>query len=115
MAIQKSTPSVKKIVENEGENKTMTGTTQKESKRRKIFNAAGYAVGSVALFSAACIALPAMLSHISGALYKSSLKKANHDDDDWGPVLERKEIPSEPEQPAQAELPKEEGTNGDQY
>ncbi len=115
MAIQKTTPSVKKIVEDEGENKTMTGTTQKERKRRKIFNAAGYAAGSIALFSAACIALPAMLSHISGALYKSSLKKANHDDDDWGPILERKETFGEPKQSAQAELQKEEGTNGDQY
>lgn len=115
MAIQKTTPSAKKIIKDERENKAITGTTQEESMRRKIFSAAGYAAGSIALFSAACIALPAMLSHISGALYKSSLKKANHDDDDWGPILERKETSGEPKQSAQAELQKEEGTNGDQY
>lgn len=63
-----------------------------ESARKKhleVLKVGRYTVGSVALFAIACVTLPTIISNISGALYKSSLKKANHDDD-WGLVIERK-------------------------
>lgn len=103
----------KKMAESEMEAKAILELAQKKEKRRKVLNTVGYVVGSVALFAVACAALPSILSDVSGALYKSSLKKVNHDDDDWGPVIERKETPIESGQPEQAQFQEEEGTDGD--
>lgn len=103
----------KKTAGTEVEAKATMDLARKKEKRRKAWNTVGYMAGSVALFAAACVALPNILSNVSGALYKSSLKKANHDDDDWGPVIERKETSIEPVQPEQAELQEEEGADGD--
>lgn len=83
-----------------------------KKKQRKALNVVGYAVGSVALFVVACTTLPNILSNVSGALYKSSLKKTNRDDE-WGPVIERKETPVEAEQLEKTELQEEDGADGD--
>jgi len=102
----------KKMAEVEVKTKATTESAQKKEKHRKALNAAGYVAGSIALFVVACATLPSILSNISGALYKSSLKKANRNDDDWGPVVERKEKPDESEQPEPIAI-QEEGADGD--
>lgn len=102
----------KKMGEAEEKAKATAESAQKKEKHRKALNAAGYVAGSIALFAVACAALPPILSNVSGALYKSSLKKANCDDDDWGPVIERKEKPDESEQAAPI-AKQEESADGD--
>nr|WP_303661857.1 hypothetical protein [Bacteroides intestinalis] len=103
----------KKMAEAEIEAKATIESIQKKEKRRKTVNTISYVVGSVALFAVACVTLPSILSNVSGTLYKSSLKRANHDDDDWGPVIERKEASAEPEQLEKAELQEEDDADGD--
>lgn len=99
------------MVEDELEARTIEEAARKRKKRHKVLKTAGYAAGSVALFAAAWTTLPNLLSNVSGALYKSSLKKSNHDDDDdWKPVIEWEETPVEPEQPIETE---EERPDGD--
>lgn len=88
----------------EMEVEAMLESAQKKEKRHRALNAVGYAAGSIVLFAIASAALPSILSKVSGALYKSSLKKTNHDDDDWGPIIERKEKPAEQERQEQAEF-----------
>lgn len=69
-----------------------------EQKRyRKALWSTGYVVGSIALCVAGFLILPPLMSYVSGALYKESLKRSNRDDDDndWGPVMERKEKTNE--------------------
>lgn len=98
----------------EMEVEAMLESAQKKEKRHRALNAVGYAAGSIVLFAIASAALPSILSKVSGALYKSFLKKTNHDDDDddWGPIIERKEKPAEQERQEQAELQMEVSTNG---
>lgn len=52
-----------------------------------------YVVGSLALFAAACVVIPMIMPNISGKIYKESVKRSNkkaEEDDDWGPVMEKK-------------------------
>lgn len=97
----------------EADVRTTEELSKNKKKQHKVLDTVGYVAGSVAFFAAACAIIPSILSNVSGALYKSSLKKANHDDDDWGPLIERKEQPGDSEQPAQIELQEEEGVDGD--
>lgn len=60
-------------------------------KKGRIKSKAGYVIGSIALFAAACVAVPAAMAAVTGILYKASLDTAAVDDDDWGPVIEKKE------------------------
>lgn len=82
---------VKKIADSGAKGKAMVESAQKKEKQHNVLSAVGYVMGSMALFTVACVTLPTILSNVSSTLYKSSLKRANHDDDDWGPVIERKE------------------------
>lgn len=52
----------------------------------------GYIVGSIALCAATAIAVPILLPKLSGKINKDMTKRSNaaHDDDDWGPVIEKK-------------------------
>ncbi len=64
-----------------------------ENKKRCIMKSTlGYVVGSVALCAAGFLAIPKALLYISGKINKSMVKKSNakKSDDDWGPVIERK-------------------------
>lgn len=66
--------------------------TAKTAKQHTLLSSVGYVIGSVALFTAACAVIPPLMSNISGALYKASCKGFKDvDDDDWGPVVERKD------------------------
>ena len=60
------------------------------NKKRKVKSKVGYVVGSIALFAAACVAIPVALTIATGALYKVTAPEFK-DDDDWGPVIEKKE------------------------
>lgn len=113
MTAQEIKSLAKKNAETEIKTKTVIEAAQKKKKRRKVLNAAGYVAGSIALFAVACATLPSIFSNISGALYKASLKRTHRDDDDWGPVIERKEMPSEPEQPDETATQEEGGKDGD--
>lgn len=62
----------------------------KPEKIKRIGKKVGYAIGSVALFAAACVVVPVVLSTATGMLYKATAPKVK-DDDDWGPVIEKKE------------------------
>ena len=59
-------------------------------KKHKIRNKVGYVVGSIALFATACVTVPVALAAATGMLYKATAPKVK-DDDDWGPVIEKKE------------------------
>ena len=61
-------------------------------KRSKVVPAIIYAVGSVALFAVACVAISNYLPYVSGTITKNAAKRSNSkvDEDDWGPVVERK-------------------------
>ena len=63
---------------------------EKLAKRERIKKKVGYAVGSVLLFAAACVTVPVALAKATGILYKATGPKVK-DDDDWGPVIEKKE------------------------
>lgn len=63
---------------------------KKLAKRERIKKKVGYAVGSVILFAAACVAVPVALATATGMIYKATTPKVK-DDDDWGPVIEKKE------------------------
>lgn len=67
-----------------------TENEKKLAKRERIKKKVGYAVGSVALFAVACVTIPVALTTATGILYKATAPKAK-DDDDWGPVIEKKE------------------------
>lgn len=102
-----------KITEAEMMAKATAETEQKREKHHKVLTTAGYIAGSAALFAVACATLPTILSHVSGALYKSSLKKINRDDNDWGPVIERKEKSGGPEQIDEPAAREEDSKGGD--
>lgn len=51
---------------------------------------AGYVIGSVVLLVAACVAIPVVMTAAADTLYKATVPKVK-DDDDWGPVIEKKE------------------------
>ena len=54
---------------------------------------------SLAAFAAACVAVSELMPRISGTITKAAAKRtnANCDDDDWGPVIEKKEVSTEEE------------------
>ena len=58
-------------------------------KKHKVRNKVGYIVGSMVLFAAACMTIPAALAAATGMLYKAAAPRVK--DDDWGPVIERKD------------------------
>lgn len=57
-------------------------------KHERIKKKVGYAIGSLILFAAACVTVPALLATATSLLYKATTPKVK-DDDDWGPVIER--------------------------
>ena len=66
-------------------------------KKKKKSKVARYVVGTIALFAATAVAVPVLLPKISGKINKSMTKRKNaaHDDDDWGPVIEKKNTEKE--------------------
>lgn len=67
---------------------------EKESKKTKksIIRFIGYLVGSAALFAAAVAVIPELMPKVSGVINKELTKASNarKDDEDWGPVIEKK-------------------------
>ena len=61
-------------------------------KRIKVVTTIIYAVGSAVLFAVACVAISNYLPYVSGTITKNAVKHSNTkvDEDDWGPVIERK-------------------------
>lgn len=60
-------------------------------KRGKIKRFICYSVGCLAVFVSAVAILPTLIEKTSGQMYKAELKKSNStEDDDWGPVIEKK-------------------------
>ena len=50
-----------------------------------------YIIGSIALFTVACLVVPKVTRKITNKAYKASVKKQNaEDEDDWGPELVKK-------------------------
>lgn len=66
----------------------MNSTVKKEKGKSVV----GYILGSIAIGVIACLAIPKIMPYVSGFIYKKSVKKTNlkKDDDDWGPVIEKK-------------------------
>lgn len=62
---------------------------KKEKKKKSLL---GYVLGSAALFGIAVVAIPKILPIISGEVNKFATQYSNaqKDDDDWGPVIEKK-------------------------
>lgn len=60
--------------------------------KKKKSKVAEYVVGMISLFVAAVVVVPVLLPKISGEINKSMTKRNNaaRDDDDWGPVIEKK-------------------------
>lgn len=63
-----------------------------KKKDNKILSKICYVVGSITVLVTACIAITEFMPRISGSINKLMVKRsnANQDDDDWGPVIERK-------------------------
>lgn len=70
-----------------------------EKKGSKVISTIGYVIGSLAAFAAACVAVSELMPRISGIITKAAAKRANakQDDDDWGPVIEKKKVDTEEE------------------
>lgn len=62
---------------------------KEEQKKSKIV---GYVIGSVALCAATAVVVPKILPTLSGKINKfmTKQKNATHDEDDWGPEVEKK-------------------------
>jgi len=60
-----------------------------KKKGNKVISTICYVIGSLA----------ALMPRISGTITKAAAKRtnANRDDDDWGPVIEKKEVSTEEE------------------
>ncbi len=68
-----------------------------KKKKCKIMSGMCAVVGSTAAFVVACIAVSELLPLVSGSIDKMVAKCSNvqKDDDDWGPVIERKRLENE--------------------
>lgn len=67
---------------------------EKARKKLKKKNPVGYILGSAALFAVACVTIPVAMSKATGILYKATNSTVK-DDDDWGPVIEKKSLPKD--------------------
>lgn len=62
-----------------------------KNKMKSVMNFIGYVAGSAVLFVAAVAILPEVMPKVSGKINKELAKASNAKaDDDWGPVIERK-------------------------
>lgn len=70
-----------------------------EKKGSKVISTVCYVIGSIAALAAACVVISELMPHISGTINKAAARKANakRDDDDWGPVIEKKVVETEEE------------------
>lgn len=70
-----------------------------EKKGSKVFSTICYFIGSIAAFAVVCVAVSELMPRILGTINKAAAKKANAkwDDDDWGPVIEKKIVDTEEE------------------
>lgn len=70
-----------------------------EKKESKVFSTICYVIGSIAAFAVACVTVSELMPRILGTINKAAAKKANAkwDDDDWGPVIEKKVVDTEEE------------------
>lgn len=60
----------------------------KKKEKTKKKHLLGYVMGSVALFTVACVTIPAAMAKATGVIYKAI--NNTQKDDDWGPVIEKK-------------------------
>lgn len=51
----------------------------------------GYVLGSITTFAVACVAVPIVMTKVIGLLYKTAITTVKSDNDDWGPVIEKKD------------------------
>lgn len=65
---------------------------KKETKKNKINSTICYLVGSAVICAVAVVTIPKIMLYVSGEMYKNSVKSSNakRNDDDWGPVIEKK-------------------------
>lgn len=63
-----------------------------EKKENKIVSTICYVIGSLAAFTAACVAVSELMPRISGTITKMAAKRENAklENDDWGPIIEKK-------------------------
>lgn len=63
-----------------------------EKKKRKAAPKIYGAIGSVIMFVAACVGVSVLTPYVSGFINKTTAKRfnASRDDDDWGPVIEKR-------------------------
>ena len=72
---------------------TVEETTKKKETGVSLAKILGYTIGSAALFAAAVAALPEVMPKVSGRINKELTKisnKKSDNDDNWGPVIEKK-------------------------
>ena len=67
-----------------------------KNKKGKVFK---YIVGSIALCTVATVAIIKGMPYVTGAINKSVVKHSNKksEEDDWGPVIEKKQTFEEDE------------------
>lgn len=63
------------------------------SEEKKKSKVVGYVIGSAALCAATAVVIPKVLPTVSGKINKLMTKRKNaaHDEDDWGPEVEKKD------------------------
>ncbi len=50
----------------------------------------GVVAGSIALTVCAALALPKIMDKLSNQIYRLTPTEKNHEEEDWGPVIERR-------------------------
>ncbi len=70
----------------------MLNKSDKDADKSKVKGAVAYLAGSAVLCAVALIVIPKASPYISGAINKKIAKidNAKKSDDDWGPVIEKK-------------------------
>ena len=58
----------------------------------------GFIIGSLCVAACAVIVVPKAISALSNYLYSKQLTDIEADDDDWGPVIEKKQDDNKEEQ-----------------
>ena len=68
-------------------------SSEKESKKCKIKKAVCYVAGSIAVCACAAIVTPKVAPYVSGIISKkiAKISNAKKTEDDWGPVIEKKQ------------------------
>ena len=63
---------------------------EKLKKKHNKKNSIGYVLGSIGLLVATSVTIPVIITKVSGIMFKKTMRTSQQDDN-WGPIIERKE------------------------